>query len=244
MGREDQIEEREVLESIFPDEITDISDTEYRISIALDLPPDEEAGAVPGGDGDSDDEHAPPAAPVVLLTLRFPDDYPDRAPHLDLSAPHNAPVHPLFSVADDKVALLAVLAAAAEDNLGMAMVFTLASALREAAEQLVLDRRAAGARVRDEARQAAERAENQKFHGEPVTPASFGAWREGFLREAEEREAREEEERLAELKRARIKEPVKLSGRQLWERGLVGKVDEEDEEGVPTEELERLKVEA
>lgn len=55
MGRDDQKEEREVLDSIFPDEITgapncwivykgtnkvicsDISDTEYRISIALDV---------------------------------------------------------------------------------------------------------------------------------------------------------------------------------------------------------------
>lgn len=60
MGREDQKEEREVLDSIFPDEITgtapffysllyrpqgiipltnssDISDTEYRISITLDV---------------------------------------------------------------------------------------------------------------------------------------------------------------------------------------------------------------
>lgn len=54
MGRDEQKEEREVLESIFPDEITgeactiseyrgsthcvtDISDTAYRISVALDI---------------------------------------------------------------------------------------------------------------------------------------------------------------------------------------------------------------
>ena len=52
MGREEQIEEREVLDSIFPDEITgellvpstthaltpsDISETSYKISIALDV---------------------------------------------------------------------------------------------------------------------------------------------------------------------------------------------------------------
>ena len=56
MGREEQIEEREVLESIFPDEITgticashslgcktntnentDISETEYRVSIQLEV---------------------------------------------------------------------------------------------------------------------------------------------------------------------------------------------------------------
>jgi len=38
MGREEQREEREVLDSIFPDEIQDVSDTEYRITIALDVP--------------------------------------------------------------------------------------------------------------------------------------------------------------------------------------------------------------
>ena len=54
MGRDEQIEEREVLDSIFPDEITgnigvtrfdayadkllaDISDSSYRVSIALDV---------------------------------------------------------------------------------------------------------------------------------------------------------------------------------------------------------------
>jgi len=237
MGRDEQIEEREVLDSIFPDEITDISDTEYRISVTLDLP-DEDGGPDDAGA----DAPAPP--PVILLTVRYPDDYPDRAPHLDLSPPQNAAAHPLFSVADDKEALLAGLAATAEENIGMAMVFTLVSALREAAEQLVLDRRAAAAQTREEVRLAAEREENKKFHGTPVTPDTFRVWREGFLREMEERAARDEEERLAELKKARVKEPVKLSGRQLWERGLVGKVDEDDEEGVPTDEVERLKVEA
>ena len=54
MGRDEQVEEREVLDSIFPDEITgpcqvqlytqppddrtlDLSETSYRISIALDV---------------------------------------------------------------------------------------------------------------------------------------------------------------------------------------------------------------
>lgn len=59
MGVEDQQEEREVLESIFPDEITgtgtsphpppttnsrsaDVSETEFRVSILLDVTPGEE----------------------------------------------------------------------------------------------------------------------------------------------------------------------------------------------------------
>lgn len=37
MGKDEQKEEREVLESIFPDEITDVSETEYRVQIQLDV---------------------------------------------------------------------------------------------------------------------------------------------------------------------------------------------------------------
>lgn len=37
MGRDEQAEEREVLDSIFPDEITDVSATEYRVSIQLEV---------------------------------------------------------------------------------------------------------------------------------------------------------------------------------------------------------------
>lgn len=37
MGKEEQKEEREVLESIFPEEIQDVSDTEFRIKIQLEV---------------------------------------------------------------------------------------------------------------------------------------------------------------------------------------------------------------
>ena len=64
MGRDEQIEEREVLESIFPEEIiglrslraqwtysltmnSDLSDTSYRISIALDVAEHNEDDCVP-----------------------------------------------------------------------------------------------------------------------------------------------------------------------------------------------------
>lgn len=47
MGREEQKEEREVLDSIFPDEITDVSDTEYRIEVKLDLPAGDDEDAEP-----------------------------------------------------------------------------------------------------------------------------------------------------------------------------------------------------
>ena len=81
MGREEQVEEREVLDSIFPEEITDISETEYRISMALDVPTL----------GDEDEEQ-----PVIQLSVRYGEAYPDEAPTLDITAPPNAARHDLL----------------------------------------------------------------------------------------------------------------------------------------------------
>ncbi|KAI0599348.1 RWD-domain-containing protein [Biscogniauxia sp. FL1348] len=243
MGREEQVEEREVLDSIFPDEITDISDTEYRITIKLN-PPEDDHDA--GADGDDDIDREPPA---LILHVRYPEAYPDEAPILDLSGAGPSS-YPWLSVSADKEQLLRGLEETVQENLGMAMVFTLVTTLTEAAEQLIGERRAGAARAREEVLLAAEREENKKFHGDPVTPESFMRWREGFLREMEERRQREEDERLAELKKARVKEPVRLTGRQLWERGLVGKIEEAEGEGddadedLPTDQVAKLKVEA
>ncbi|KAI5865031.1 RWD-domain-containing protein [Durotheca rogersii] len=242
MGKEEQAEEREVLASIFPDEITDISDSEFRIAIKLDLP-----------DDDSDAAAGASEPPTLILHVQYPEAYPDEAPVLDLLPAAGAAPHPEFSVGADKGALLAGVEAAVRESLGMAMVFTVVTAVKEAAEQLVASRRAAAAAARDEAARAAERAENQKFHGDPVTPASFARWRDAFRREMDERRARDDEDlRLADAKRPRAaaKEPPRLTGRQLWERGLAGRgdeaeaeVDPDDDPDVPTERVGKLKVE-
>ncbi|KEY68482.1 hypothetical protein S7711_01254 [Stachybotrys chartarum IBT 7711] len=231
MGRDDQAEEREVLQSIFlEEEITDISDTEFRLQVKLDIPGEEEAEEQPS----------------FLLHIRYPDEYPDKAPHLDLLATPDAPSHPHFSISEDRDHLLSSVEETIQENLGMAMIFTIVSALKEAAEQLIQERKDVVEKEKEEVALAAEREENKKFQGTPVTPETFLKWREGFLKEMEELRIKEEEERLAELKRAKIKEPVKLTGRQLWEKGLAGKGDEgdDDDEGVPTEGMEKLGVEA
>merc|ERR1711937_64003 len=231
MGREDQIEEREVLESIFPEEITDISETEYKVTVTLDIPDEEE-------------EHQPKFA----LNVKYPADYPDVAPDLEIHTVPNAPLHPDFNVGEDREQLLASLDETIQENMGMAMIFTIVSALKEAAEQLVIDRKGAAEAEREEAALAAEREENKKFEGTKVTPETFLKWRAGFLKEMEEKRMREEEERLAELKKAKVKEPVKMTGRQLWEQGLAGKVDDgddEEEDGVPpTEQMQKVNIEA
>ncbi|KAF4976105.1 hypothetical protein FZEAL_7194, partial [Fusarium zealandicum] len=162
---------------------------------------------------------------------------------LDILSPPNANPHEHFNVADDRDQLLSSLDETIQENLGMAMIFTLVSTLKDNAEQLVQDRKDVVAKQQEEVLLAAEREENKKFHGTAVTPESFLKWREGFIKEMEDKKQRDEEDRLAELKKAKVKEPARLTGRQLWESGLAGKVDEEDED-LPIEAVEKLKVEA
>ena len=110
------------------------------------------------------------------------------------------------------------------------MVFSLISAVKESAERLIGERVDAVQAERDKEVAKAEEAENAKFHGEAVTRERFLAWRAGFRvereREEEERRRRVEDEGKKGKGRG---EEARMSGRELWERGLVGKVEEEEE---------------
>lgn len=231
MGREEQSEEREVLDSIFPDEIQDVSDTEYRITIVLEVKPESE---------EEDD------SPTIILNVRYPESYPDEAPMLDITQPPNAAKYPHLDIQEDKARLLLALQPTIEENLGIAMIFTLVSTLKDAAEVLITERQQAVQALKDVEAQEAEAEENRKFEGEKVTRESFLAWREKFREEMEQEKAKRAAEIEAEerKKRGGKVEERKLTGKQLWQQGLVGKMDEEDEEGEDAiEGMKGLKVE-
>lgn len=213
----------------------DISDTSYRISITLDQPVD------------FHDESVEPA--VILLNVTYPETYPDVGPHLDITAPRNAPKHPLLDVAEDKTVLLEGLAPTIAESLGMAMVFTLVSMLRELAELLMADRQRQQDEVRDMAARKAEEEANRKFYGTKVTKERFLEWQAKFKKESEERaRIQREEEEADDKKKGASKASAKadekrMSGRQLWERGLAGKEVDIDGEDL-TESVKELKVSA
>lgn len=129
----------------------------------------------------------------------------------------------------------------------MAMIFTLVTALKESAEQLVIERQGAVQAQQDQEAAQAEEEENRKFHGTAVTRDSFLNWREKFRTDMAEKEKKEKEERELDEKKKRggKLEEKKLSGRQLWERGLAGKGDEEEEVGEDAlDGIQRLKIAA
>lgn len=231
MGREEQKEEREVLDSIFPDEIQDISETEYRITITLESP------SIPGAEDVEE--------PVIILNVKYPEAYPDEAPSLDITQPPNAPRHQHLDVQEDKDRLLQALEPTIEESMGMAMIFTLVSTLKDSAELLMSERQqAVDAQKEVQARQA-EAEENRKFEGQKVTRDTFLAWREGYRKELADEAARKLAEQEAEDKKKKgAKEEKKLTGKQLWQQGLAGnEIDDEDDGEDAVEAMKRLKVE-
>lgn len=132
------------------------------------------------------------------------------------------------------------------------MIFTLITTLKESVESLIADRINTVEAEKDrEAREAEER-ENAKFYGEKVTRERFLHWREEFRRQQTAQKAEEEQKREEESGGARGtkiagggskggKEERRLTGRELWEKGLVGKGEEvEDNAGGDAKEKDAL----
>jgi hypothetical protein len=126
----------------------------------------------------------------------------------------------------------------------MAMIFTLVTVLKDSAELLITERQNAKQALADMEAAKAEEEENRKFQGEAVTRDSFVAWRDRFRKEMADEAQRRVEEKEAEDKKKRVaKEEKKLTGKELWQQGLAGKGDEEDE-GEDLDALKALKIEA
>ncbi|THY81794.1 RWD-domain-containing protein, partial [Aureobasidium pullulans] len=210
----------------------DISETEYRVSIQLEVTEDDDSTEFP---------------PTLILSVSYPEDYPDVAPRLDLSAPPNAPKHKHLDIQEDKTRLLDGLTATIEENLGMAMVFTLVTTIKDEAELLIAERQQAVQAAKDMEAAEAEAEENRKFEGTKVTRETYLDWSRRFKEEMADIKKKAEEQREAEEKKKRGgKEEKKMSGRELWESGIATRafVDEDDDGADILEAMKKLKVEA
>lgn len=209
----------------------EISETAYTVTIRLDVA--NEAG-----------EETDP--PTILLNVEYPKAYPDVGPILEITAPEDEESHRLFNLDNDKDRLVKALETGVEENMGMPMIFTLVSTVKEAAEEIIHERQEVEKQAHITRVMAIEAEENKKFHGTKVTRETFMKWRNAYRKELDEKEeAEHEEEREAEIKKNRGKvAEVKLTGRQLWERGLAGKGgdDEGQYDDAPVEQMQKVRV--
>uniref|UniRef100_A0A7N5KKR1 RWD domain-containing protein 1 n=1 Tax=Ailuropoda melanoleuca TaxID=9646 RepID=A0A7N5KKR1_AILME len=213
---EEQRNELEALESIYPDSFTVLSENPPSFTITVTS----EAG--------ENDE-------TVQTTLKFTysEKYPDEAPLYEIFSQEN--------LEDNDVSdILKLLALQAEENLGMVMIFTLVTAVQEKLNEIVDQIKTRREEEKKQKEKEAEEAEKvyckagisfiifyicfvshlsnhmsflfskQLFHGTPVTIENFLSWKAKFDAE------------LLEIKKKRMKEEEqagknKLSGKQLFE---------------------------
>ncbi|TFK42605.1 RWD domain-containing protein [Crucibulum laeve] len=220
------LEELEVLESIYPTELSKLSERD----IQIEAEPDD---LVDGAENLK-----------VSLDVHYIDEYPDALPDLSLkSLDDNIDQEELND-------LLTALRRVGEENLGMAMTFTLVSHLRELLSDLVRSKAEKLRREQMEKERIELEAEEARTRGTPVTVESFKEWKAQFDKVLAKKKAQDEEEKtkgLTPKEREEFKRlSTRLSGRQLFERNKGLEEDsllEEDAISVDFSQYERTREE-
>lgn len=218
--KEEQKQELEVLESIYPDELTILSDTHFTLHIALDT--------------QTDRSHS------LQLDVRFPETYPETVPRLSIEYieiedetvgyldddEDDDDDEKFVSLAEtmqyekeDLAVLQAKLDEEAELNIGMPSIFAIVALLKDEAELLFQNKVDTAQKAYDDELLAKEREEQKKFHGTKVTKESFLKWRSEFR----------EEMKIDDLIRQRFEKMHngKMTGREIFEKGLAGEMDDD-----------------
>ncbi|KAL3668388.1 hypothetical protein V7S43_006477 [Phytophthora oleae] len=198
--------EVEALEAIYMDDFTQLSDEPLTYQVHV----------VPNQDGENN-------FVALLLKAEIPETYPDVEPKIEVIVKKG--------LADRQVKeIKQLLAQQIEENMGMAMMYTLSEAVREylvennregndGSEHQEMLRRMELKKKKEEKVEAdkleqanANAEEHQReFHGTPVTVETFAVWKAKFDAE------------MVSTTKTSVKDEAtaKLSGRQLWNKGLV-----------------------
>ncbi|KAL1692264.1 ubiquitin-conjugating enzyme/RWD-like protein [Schizophyllum commune] len=198
MSADTLAEEYEVLESIYPTELLKTSERDIRI------------------EAEPDDLEEGEDTIKLALKVHYTDGYPDELPDLSFDVLEG-------ELTDDELnGLLEGLRTVGEENLGLAMVFTLVTTLRERLSELVRERAERHKAEEHEKERLAIEAEEAKTRGTPVTVESFKAWKAKFDAELAIKKAKAEEEKLKAMTPKEREEykriQGRLSGRQLFEK--------------------------
>lgn len=228
---EEQQQELEVLQSIYPDELEILSDTHFTISLNLETK--------------SDRGHS------AILDVKYTPTYPEEVPKLEVRV-----ISDDLSVAsddedddEDKSKLVHLseqielgkldansltkrLEEEAELNVGMPSVFALAALLKDEGEALFQLKLDAAQKKYEEELLAKEAEEQKKFFGTPVNKETYLEWRKKFR--ADMQIEKKDKERFDKMHNG------KMSGREIFEKGLAG--NEEDELDEVAESVQKVAV--
>ncbi|CAD6568211.1 MAG: hypothetical protein TREMPRED_004360 [Tremellales sp. Tagirdzhanova-0007] len=196
-------EELEVSASIFSDEYERLSERYVRIRVDAEDSPSTSLSTT--------------KRLSVYLCFTYPLTYPDEIPELEFQS-----VDEESGLEDGEVeVVLRDLRITAEDSIGMAMTFTIASAARECLGEVVRGRLKKEKEEDDQRSRDYEEAEAKRTRGTPLTPATFDKWRKSFLSDLNVKRDKEENERIKALPPKEREEyrrrRERLSGKQLFE---------------------------
>ncbi|ORZ16376.1 ubiquitin-conjugating enzyme/RWD-like protein [Absidia repens] len=141
----------------------------------------------------------------LSLHITYTANYPDELPEYEINVIDGSLPDSL------KAKMMDDLKTAGEESLGMAMIFTMASLLKEELNELVLSTKRVREEAEEEKRRKLEEVEMEKFNGTKVTIERFLVWKKGFDKEME---ALEDQAKLARAKELKNK----LTGRQQFEQ--------------------------
>jgi len=157
---DDQLCELEALRSIYPTELdVEQEESPIRLSIQLGL-----------GENDSEDEDE---LQSCTISFELPSAYPEVVPEIELTTENS-------DLQDDVENILTKLNQLALENIGLPMVYTLASAAQEELNRIteLMQQR----RIEEENRKKLEEEESERriFEGTKVTVENFLAWKTRF----------------------------------------------------------------
>ncbi|KAJ2802861.1 Protein gir2 [Coemansia guatemalensis] len=210
--KDEQNNEIEILQSIYPSEFTEHSTDPHKFSLKIPI----------------EEEDIRPC--TLILGVEYTAHYPDELPEFTIELVDDDTL-PAAGETDavleskDLTDIHSKLQTMYESNLGMAMVFGMATDLKEIAGQLLADKTKELKRQKDARLQKEIEADRAKFVGTLVTRENFLQWKERFqaemaLKNATLADSSAEDSKSSAARRLGTKAAAggRLTGRQLFEQ--------------------------
>ncbi|XP_072107731.1 RWD domain-containing protein 1 isoform X2 [Mobula birostris] len=166
---EEQRNELEALESIYPDSFTVVSENPASFTIR-----------VTSETGENEEIEA-------TLQFTYVEKYPDDPPKFEIATHENLQN-------SDTADIMSLLTEQAQENIGMVMIFTLVTAVQEKLNEIVDQIKSRKEMEKLLKEKEAEEIEKAIFHGTPVTIENFLSWKARFDAELTEMKKKQKED--------------------------------------------------